>query len=44
MTTVTIKANRRLQAIPPSKQLLYQLGGSIPYFFVAAALLGEFHR
>ncbi len=44
MTTVTIKASRRLQAIPPSKQLLYQLGGSIPYFFVAAALLGEFHQ
>lgn len=44
MTTVTIKASRRIQAIPPSKQLLYQLAGSIPYFFVAATLLGEFHQ
>lgn len=44
MTTVVIKASRRIQAIPPSKQLLYQLVGSIPYFFVAAALLGEFHH
>lgn len=44
LTTVIIKANRKLQAIPPSKQLLYQLAGSIPYFFAAAALLGEFHR
>jgi len=44
LTTVTIKANRKLQAIPPSKQLLYQLAGSIPYFFIAAALFGEFHQ
>ena len=43
LTTVTVKASRKLQAIPPSKQLLYQLAGSIPYFFIAAALLGEFH-
>ena len=41
LTTVIIKANRRLQAITPAKQLLYQLVGSVPYFLVAAALLGQ---
>lgn len=41
LTTVTIKANRRLQAITPTKQLLYQLVGSTPYFLVAGALLGQ---
>lgn len=43
LTTVVIKASRRLQAITPAKQLLYQLAGSAPYFFIAAALLGELH-
>ncbi len=41
LTTVTIKVNRRLRAITPAKQLLYQLVGSIPYFLVAASLMGQ---
>lgn len=43
LTTLTIKANRRLQTITPAKQLLYQLLGSTPCLFAAAALAGQLH-
>ncbi|MBV9248373.1 MAG: DMT family transporter [Acetobacteraceae bacterium] len=41
LTTVAVKASRRLQAISPAKQLLYQLAGSVPYLLLAAAVTGQ---
>jgi drug/metabolite transporter (DMT)-like permease len=43
LTTLAIKANRRLQAITPARQLLYQLVGSTPFLFAAAAIAGQLH-